>query len=285
MRFCLKPGAVSTDAAARIGYCQVTGIETVQESAAAIPGFAETRALDRKALRDHVRQYTDAGIIVEAMGLGQITPEVVLGLPEGLDDFKRACRDIEALAEVGVKIVGSGLPIDEQPTEAANREQLKRVADYYQRLGAVAERVGSKVMSHSPWPPSRRGWMWANDRFGEFFAAAPSPANGYLYDNAIHHMLGEDAAEAVHRFADRIFFVHIRDVRKSTGEGASGTGYDEVFPGTGEVDFRPVLRALKAVGYTGVLCPEHYPLIPGDTRDFGATTYAVGYYRGLLANL
>jgi sugar phosphate isomerase/epimerase len=285
VRFCLRPGAVSTDAAARIGYCQVTGIETVQESAASIPGFAETRELDPKALHDHVRQYADAGITVEAVGLGQVTPEVVLGRPEGQADFDRACRDIESLAEVGVRIVGSGLPIDEQPTEAANREQLKRVADYCQRLCAVAERVRSRVISHSPWPPSRRGWMWADQRFADFFTAAPSPANGYLYDNAIHHMLGEDPAAAIHQFADRIFFVHIRDVRKSTGLGASGTGYDEVFPGTGEVDFRPVLRALQEIGYTGVLCPEHYPVIPGDPRDSAATTYAVGYYRGLLANL
>lgn len=276
---------MSTDAAARIGYCQVTGIESVQESAASVPGFTETRELDLKALRDHVRQYVDGGITVEAMGLGQITPEVVLGLPEGEADFDRACRDIATIAEVGVRIVGSGLPIDEQPTEVANQEQLKRVADYYNRLCAVAERTGSKVISHSPWPPSRRGWMWAGQRFAEFFAAVPSPANGYLYDNAIHHMLGEDAAAAIHQFADRIFFVHIRDVRKSTGVGASGTGYEEVFPGTGEVDFLPVLRSLKNIGYRGVLCPEHYPVIPGDTRDFAATTYAVGYYRGLLAGL
>jgi sugar phosphate isomerase/epimerase len=285
VRFCLRPGAVSADAAARIGYCQVTGIESVQESAASVPGFAETRQLDLKALRDHVRQYVDSGVTVEAMELGQITPEVVLGKPEGRADFERAYHDVESLANVGVRVIGTGLPIDELPTEAENREQLKRVADYYNRLGAIAERTGTRLVTHSPWPPSQRGWMWAGKRFAEFFAAAPSPANGYLYDNAIHHMLGEDAAAAVRQFANRIFFVHIRDVRKSAGEGASGTGYDEVCPGTGEVDFRPVLRALKDVGYTGVLCPEHFPVIPGDSRDLAATTYAVGYYRGLLARL
>jgi len=283
MRFCLRPGAVSAEAAARIGYCQVTGIEAVQESAASIPGFAETRQLDLKALRDHVRHYADGGVTVEAVGLGQITPEVVLGQPEGRADFDRAGRDLETLAEVGVHIVGTGLPIDELATEAENKEQLKRVADYYNRICAIAERTGTRLITHSPWPPSRRRWMWAGQRFAEFFAASPSQANGYLYDNAIHHMLGEDAAAAVRQFADRIFFVHIRDVRKATGEGASGTGYDEVFPGTGEVDFRPVLGALKEIGYSGVLCPEHFPVIPGDDRDFAATTYAVGYYRGLLA--
>jgi len=266
MKFCLKPGAVSADPAARIGYCRVTGIEAVQESPSSVPGFAETRQLDPAALRAYVRQFSDAGVEVVAMGLGQITPEVVLGKPEGQVDFERACRDLEALAEVGVRTITTVASVDNQPTDRENAEQLKRVADYYNRLCAVAEQVGSRIATHSPWPPNRRGWLWGAERFAELFAAAPSPANGYLYDNAIHHMIGDDPAEAVRRFADRIFFVHIRDVRKSAGEGAAGTGYDEVFPGTGELNFHRVLGALRDVGYDGVLCPEHFPPIPGDVR-------------------
>lgn len=285
MRFCLRPGAVSTDPAARIGFCQVTGIEAVQESPSAVPGFSQARQFDPRALRDYVRQFTAAGIAVEAMGLGQITTEVVLGKPDGQADFERACHDLEALAEVGVRTVTTALPIDNQPTEKENDEQLKRVADYYNRLCTVAERVGVRIATHSPWPPSRRGWLWGVERFAQLFEAAPSPANGYLYDNAIHHIVGDDPTAAVLRFADRIVFVHIRDVRKSEGEGAAGTGYDEVFPGTGELNFHRVLGALKDVGYSGVLCPEHFPVIPGDVREAAATTYAVGYLRGILDSL
>jgi sugar phosphate isomerase/epimerase len=285
MRFCLKPGAVSLDPAARIGYCRATGIETVQESSAAVPGFAEARQLDPRALRSYVRQFTDAGVDVAALGLGQVTTDVVLGAPAGAADFQRACQDVEAIAEAGVKVITTGLPIDRQPTEAENREQLARAADYYNRLSAVAERAGVRLATHSPWPPNRRGWLWGNERFAELFAAAPGLANGYLYDNAIHHMLGEDPAAAVRQFGRRIVFVHIRDVRKSAGDGAAATGYDEVFPGTGELDFRSLLVALRDVGYTGVLCPEHYPPIPGDERDAAATTYAVGYLRGILDSL
>ncbi len=276
---------MSTDPAARIGFCRATGIEAVQESPSAVPGFSQARQLDPKALRDYVRQFTVAGIAVEAMGLGQITPEVVLGKPEGRADFERACHDLEALAEVGVRTVTTALPIDNQPTEKENEEQLERVADYYNRLCAVAERVGVRIATHSPWPPSRRGWLWGVERFARLFEAAASPANGYLYDNAIHHIVGDDPTAAIHRFADRIVFVHIRDVRKSVGEGAAGTGYDEVFPGTGELNFHRVLGALKDVGYSGVLCPEHFPVIPGDVREAAATTYAVGYLRGILDSL
>lgn len=285
MRLCLRPGAVNQDVQTRIGYCLATGIETVQESAASVPGFAETRRLDPEALRAYARPFTDAGLRLESVGLGQITPDVVLGRPEGAADFERTCRDVETLASAGIRVIGTGLPIDKQPTDDADREQLKRVADFYNRLCEVAERAEVRLTTHSPWPPSRRGWMWGTRRFAELFDAAPSRANGYLYDSAIHHMLGEDPADAVQRFADRITFAHIRDVRASQGEGAAGTGYDEVFPGTGELDFRAVLGAFREVGYQGVLCPEHFPLVPGDTKEAAATAYAVGYFRGVLSGL
>lgn len=285
MRFCLKPNAVSAEPSARIAYCQATGIETVQESATAVPGFSQTRQLDPKALRDYVRQFTTAGLDVAAMGLGQITPEVVLSKPEGEADFARACHDLEALAEVGVRTITTVVPIDNQPTEQENAAQLERVADFYNRLCAVAQRVGVRIATHSPWPPSRRGWLWGAERFAQLFAAAPSPANGYLYDDAIHHIVGDDPTAVVHQFADRICFVHIRDVRKSASDGAAGTGYDEVFPGTGEINFHHLLGALKDIDYDGVLCPEHYPAIPGDVKDAAATTYAVGYFRGILDSL
>lgn len=285
MRCCLRPGAVSSDPLARIAYCQATGIEAVQESPSSVPGFADNRRLDPQALREYVRRFSSEGITVEAMGLGQITPEVVIGKPEGQADFGRACRDLETLAEVGVRIATLPLPVDRQPTEAENDEQLKRVADYYNRLCTVAEQVGVRLATHSPWPPNRRGWLWGSARFAALFAAAPSPANGYLYDNAIHHMVGDDPAAAARQFADRVCFVHIRDVRKSSGEGAAGTGYDEVFPGAGELDLRAVLGALRATGYRGALCPEHFPVIPGDVKEATATAYAVGYVRGILAVL
>lgn len=285
MRFCLRPGAVNQDTETRIGYCLATGIDAVQESATSVPGFAETRQLDPAALRSFVKTFTDAGVQVESIGLGQITPDVVLGRPEGRADFERARRDVETLAACGIRVIGTGLPIDRQATERDNREQLERVADYYNRLCAVAERAGVRLATHSPWPPNRRGWMWGAEQFAELFEAAPSLANGYLYDSAIHHMLGEDPAAAARRFADRITYVHIRDVRTSAGEGAAGTGYDEVFPGTGELDFRAVLGAFRDIGYQGTLCPEHFPAVPGDTKEAAATAYAVGYFRGILASL
>ncbi|MCC6383377.1 MAG: hypothetical protein IT304_12795, partial [Dehalococcoidia bacterium] len=156
MRFCLKPNTVSTDPAARIGYCLATGIETVQESASAVPGFAEERQLEVRALKAQIQPYLEAGLTVEAMGLGQVTPEVVLGKPEGREDFARLCHDVVAMAEVGIRTIISVPPISEQPTEEANREQLKRVADYYQRVCAIAERAGVRLATHSPWPPPLR---------------------------------------------------------------------------------------------------------------------------------
>lgn len=282
MRFCLRPNAVSTDPKARIGYCKVVGIEAVQERALSVPGFEAKRQLDVAALREYVRQFTNEGITVEAIGFGQLSADVILGKPEGAADFERMKHDLEALAEVGVPVATTGVPVPRPQTPAEDAEQFKRIADYYQRLCAHAESVGMKIATHSPWPPNRLGWMWGTKEFARLFAAVPSRANGYLYDNAVHHMCGDDPVAAVHQFADRIFFCHIRDVRKAAGEGAAGTGYDEVFPGTGELAFKSVFAALKSIGYQGVITPEHFPIIPGDFSEGAATTYAVGYFRAVL---
>ena len=69
MRFCLRPNAVSTDPAARIGYWLATGIESVQESSGAVPGYAEARQLDASTLvaqLEHLATLRSNGLLDEA---------------------------------------------------------------------------------------------------------------------------------------------------------------------------------------------------------------------------
>ncbi|WP_376087466.1 mannonate dehydratase [Roseomonas sp. CCTCC AB2023176] len=74
----------------------------------------------------------------------------------------------------------------------------------------------------------------------------------------------------------RIFMVHFRNIRGGYCD------FHEVFPDEGDVDMAESIRNYRAVGYDGILCPDHVPLSdldPGRERFFA---FALGYTRGLL---
>src|SRR5262245_43315040 len=102
---------------------------------------------------------------------------------------------------------------------------------------------------------------------------------GFLFDPSHLHWQGVDPVEFVHRFADRIFHVHVKDVML-TLNGRSGIlnsylpggdprrGWDFRSPGHGGIDWESVIRALNFVGYDGPLSVAWKD--GGMQRDFGA---------------
>lgn len=78
----------------------------------------------------------------------------------------------------------------------------------------------------------------------EFIQALGNPAHvGLLYDT-YHSRLGDnDMAAAVHLAAGRIFNVHFSDSNRG-------------LPGTGNIDFAPVVESLRQTGYRGAFALE-----------------------------
>jgi mannonate dehydratase len=282
MMLCLGPAAVGSHAPTRIEFCRATGVPAVLEPCGSVPGFADTQRLDVRRLRAYRQPFADAGIEIVAMNAAPLYPSTIGGgsATETALDVLRGV--FEALGEVGVPAFTQTLRLPKLP-EPAGDEQMQRLYDYYRRLCGLAESAGVRIATHSPWSPETNGWMWGASHFARLFEAVPSRANGFLYDNAILSMLGDDPAEAVRRFGDRIAFCHIRDVRRAAdGVGVAGTGYDEVFPGDGEIDFRAIFAALSEVGYRGGLMPEHLPRLPNDPTSNAAIACAIGYFKALL---
>ncbi len=74
----------------------------------------------------------------------------------------------------------------------------------------------------------------------------------------------------------RIFMVHFRNIKGGYCD------FHETFPDEGDVDMPAAIHAYRAVGYDGLLCPDHVPLsdlAPGRERFFA---FALGYTRALL---
>jgi hydroxypyruvate isomerase len=70
--------------------------------------------------------------------------------------------------------------------------------------------------------------------------------------------MGEDVADALHRYRDAIAHVQVAD---PPGRGA---------PGTGTLDFEPLFAQLAADGYDGWVGLEYVPSDPADsTGSFG----------------
>jgi sugar phosphate isomerase/epimerase len=81
-------------------------------------------------------------------------------------------------------------------------------------------------------------------RFAEFADRVAHPAFGLTIDVGHLHCQGETPiAEQLVRWQDRLRNVHIEDMRRGV--------HDHLMFGEGEVDFGPVLRTLRAIGYAG----------------------------------
>ena len=75
----------------------------------------------------------------------------------------------------------------------------------------------------------------------------------------------------------RIAYVHFRDVRGTAAR------FSECFPGEGDVDVTAVMRALREVGFAGVVIDDHAPLMVGDSGWAPKSrAFQTGYLQGLL---
>jgi sugar phosphate isomerase/epimerase len=286
MKLCLGPGYVSGSQRVRIAYCQQALVPAVCDPVAMLPDYGETLRADATTARAYAQRYRDAGVELLGFAMEPLFPATIAGgeIMEAAVGARR--RLFEAMQAADLQLFTQTLRLPKHPTDAENEAQLERLFAFYRRLLPTAEQAGIRIATHSTWAPDTNGWMWGVAAFTRFLDALPSPANGYLFDNAIVYMLGDDPAEAVRTFAGKIPFCHLRDVRRAAdGPGVDGTGYDETWPGAGELDQLATLRALKETDFAGGLMPEHQPPLDVDHSGAASHAWTVGYYRALLAQL
>jgi len=83
-----------------------------------------------------------------------------------------------------------------------------------------------------------------------------SPLLGANLDVGHSFVLGEDIPEAVDRLAGRIWNIHVEDIARFGPAGVPK--HYHLLPGTGDMDFPQLRRALEAAGYDGFLTVELY---------------------------
>ncbi len=279
MKICLRTHMVSDDPAVRMDYCQQVGIRAVQESTKSIPSAVERGWPTGTELRAYRQPFDDAGI--EIIGLEPVKEPVRAWADTtrtGQDAYDIFARHLDAAGEAGFPCVTLHPPLDGAASPAEAAELFARNCAFYERASADARRAGTKLATHSPWPPAKG--LWGAREYTSLFDAVSAPENGMIFCFGCMAMRGDDVREVMARFIDRTFMVHVRDVViHPDGQ------VDEVFPGDGDVRPDTAIALLHQLGYSGAIAPEHLPKVFGERKNEIAMAYAVGYCRAALAAL
>lgn len=155
----------------------------------------------------------------------------------------------------------------------------------------VAEEAGVRLAVHPddpPWP------LFGLPRIvrdavtiQRILDAVPSPANGLTFcTGSLGANLHNDLPAMVRQFANRIHFVHLRNVRHTAPQDFHESPHPSRF---GDVDMFEVVRALVETGFTGPMRPDHGRMIWGETGTPGYGLYDRGlgimYLQGLFEAL
>ena len=269
----------NADVGAIVERCCAAGVDSVTLDPGAVPGFAQTGALDAASLRAIVGRLDDAGIQVPAM-FGSIgaNPDAVLDPGSHRGEIDRSLSMIRAMGEAGIGVLINYVhtPEPEDPAEdAALWEGLVRL---FQEHVAEAESSNVRLANHGIWkclpeplrtqairqgvrPEDYRryreeGWIGpflvrTVDAIQRIIEAVPHPSNGVCFCTGMY-ITGAQLEEEIERLRDRIHFVQIRDIG-----GGRWPHSDEVFPGTGDLNFLEIIRRLLESGYDGYAHAEH----------------------------
>ncbi|MDQ7036033.1 MAG: mannonate dehydratase [Anaerolineae bacterium] len=150
----------------------------------------------------------------------------------------------------------------------------------------VAEESNVKLAMHPDDPPLSpiRGLgriMRSVENFQHLLDLVPSPMNGITLCQGNFTLMTDDLPSVIRQFGeqDKIFFVHMRDVRGAPHK------FQETFHDDGKTDMLACMRAYRDIGFEGVLRPDHVPTMEGDNEQAGYSSigrlFAIGYLKGL----
>ncbi|MEI6150644.1 MAG: sugar phosphate isomerase/epimerase family protein, partial [bacterium] len=158
---------------------------------------------------------------------------------------------LDFLAACGVKRMS--IQATNKFNGGATEAELKKVLEYLDRIGNLAKPYGILPCLH---PHANTLVMYENEI--DYVMQRVDPARIWFGPDTAHLTVGRcDPVAIFKRYADRIRFVHLKDVKKNkqaVGDNAK-QGF-EVYSnflelGQGEVDIPGCIRVLEDVGYDG----------------------------------
>jgi inosose dehydratase len=137
-------------------------------------------------------------------------------------------------------------------------EEYRRTGQLLTEVGKRASKYGVQVGFHNHMGSIAQ----SPAQLQKILDAADPHYVKLLLDVAHCHAGGGDPAAAVHKYADRLLFVHFKDVKRIS----TPPGYQFVELGEGEVNLPDVVAALRQIHYRGWAIVEFDSEAPGSTR-------------------
>jgi len=273
---------------------------------------------DRDALRTVQRNFAEAGITLIGLEGDEFDMRrIKLGLPGRDEDLALYGRMLANMGELGIPLLcynfmatigwcrththvptrGGALtnrfqlaaldPAPVAPEDQVSEERLWENYTYFIRaVLPAAEKAGVRLGLHPDDPPLSPlrgvGRIFSHpEGFARALALSDSPAHRVTFCQANFKAMGCDVPATARRFADRIAFVHFRDI-----EGTA-TDFTETFHDAGPTDMPAMLKLYHEIGFRGPIRVDHVPSLAGEEDlphgyAYLGRLFALGYMKGIL---
>ena len=169
-------------------------------------------------------------------------------------------------------------------------EIYERITYFLDRVLPVAEEYNVKLANHIADPPAPVGYAgitrWNSPHVFEgikrFAQLYDSPSHGFnLCLGSTAEGLKDPKTEIlpIIRWVgerNQIFNIHLRNIK------GGWNNFQEVYPDNGDMDFHLIIRALRDVGYEGMVMPDHIPHHEDPASGLQGHAFAFGYIKALI---
>ncbi|WP_353184796.1 mannonate dehydratase [Parapedobacter lycopersici] len=169
-------------------------------------------------------------------------------------------------------------------------DMFERIAYFLDRVLPVAEEYKVKLGNHIADPPTHPGYRgitrWNSPDVFEgikrFAQLSDSEYHGFNFCiGSIAEGLKDPKTEILPIIKwvgerNQIFNIHLRNIK------GGWDNFQEVYPDNGDMDFFQVIRALRDVGFDGMVMPDHVPVHAAEGSNAQAFAFCYGYIKGLL---
>ena len=179
---------------------------------------------------------------------------------EHITFLKEMGAKVVGISEQGHSIQGTDKAIFEEKY-VMNDEEWDRLCTGINKLGKVAKDMGIKMCLHH-----HMGTVVQTEAEVDRLMSNTDPeVFGLLFDSGHLAYCGEDYMSVLNKYADRIYHVHLKDIRPEIVKKVKDEHLSFLqgvrlgaftVPGDGAIDFKPIFDVLEKTGYEGYVLVE-----------------------------